>query len=183
MKKKHIFIILGIVIVIGIVIGGVFTYNHYTKQKQAELKQQEQLEKSETYFFEYLQETVAKVEKQMESSYSLCTDVANQLKKYGEAKTFYSAYNSYYIRSSHSDVKTKMETLDIIKPKSNKYQTEHEKVIELYNSYKDIFDIGMTVPNSTYEDYAYTIAKEKAEYNKILEEVRKIIPKKEESKY
>ncbi len=180
-SNKKIFIIVTVVsIIILAIIGGIFGYNSYKRQialEEQNRKEQDKLEKAENYFYEYLQETITKIEKENESSYSLCVTVSEQLKKYGEAKTFYSAYNSYYIRDSFSNLQTRMKTLDDIEPTSKKYNAEHQKVIELYNEYKDIYNIGITIPNCSYEDYAYTLAKEKAEYNIKLKEVRQLIPK------
>lgn len=171
-NNKKIVIIVGIIIVLAVVCISIFGYSNYTKQKELE-----KLSKSENYFYEKLQTTVEKIEKKTDSAYDLCVTVADQLKKYGEARTFYSAYNSTYIRSAFEDVKTEMKILDDIKPNSNKYDTEHQKIVELYYEYKDIYNIGLTVPNSSYEDYAYKLAKEKAEYNTKLDEVRQLIPK------
>ena len=176
-NNKKIFIILGIVVVLLVIAGGIFAYSNYAKQQEQNRKEQEKLEKEESYYYEKLQSTIDKIEKQNTSVYDLCIEVSNQLKKYGEAKTFYSAYNSYYIKSAFEDVKTEMKTLDDIEPSSKKYDTEHQKIIELYNEYKDIYNIAITIPTMNYEDYSYTIAKEKAEYNTKLEEIRQLVPK------
>lgn len=183
-NNKKIFIIVGVVVIVAIIGVGILVYSNYTKQKeeQEKLQKEEQaelqkLEKSENYFYEYLQTTIDDIERDANSTYSLCITVADQLKKYGEAKTFYSAYNSSYARNIFADIQARMNTLDSIKPKSNKYNTEHQKVIELYYEYKDIYNIGITIPTSNYEDYAYTLAKEKAEYNAKLKEIRQLMPK------